>query len=320
MDTSYTLITGAAGFIGSSLVERILHEGRNVIALDCFLPDLYPAEVKRRRWRKLSEIKSGQLIQIEFDLRFDDFSKLTEHNIVGIINQAAMPGLNRDWSRFERYYECNINALHRTLEFAKTLNLRSFIQASTSSVYGRYAVGNEEQDLSPTSPYGVSKLAAEKLLLSYLEWFGTPVQILRYFSVYGPNQRPDMAYSRIIEAVINSSEFEVFGDGEQIRSNTYIDDVVDATLSASRLDKPGSILNICGSEALTLNNAISEIETILGKKLLRKNSPIRFGDQKDTSGSSEKAKNILGWSPKIDFRTGIRKQIETRLNSGNFSY
>ena len=123
-----------------------------------------------------------------------------------------MPGLIADWANFAPYYDSNISGLNRLLEFTKTLNLKSFIQASTSSVYGKLAIGGESQDLNPTSPYGVSKLAAEKLLLAYNDWFGTPVKILRYFSIYGPNQRPDMAYAKIIKALYDEYEFTVFGD------------------------------------------------------------------------------------------------------------
>jgi len=315
MHSNYVLVTGAAGFIGSQLVQQLLNLGRNVIAIDCFLPDLYSSEVKRERWNAFSDSKENQLIKHEFDLRTDDFSLLNPYSIDSIFNQAAMPGLSKDWSKFAPYYECNISALNRLLEYAKTLNLRSFVQASTSSVYGKNAIGDESQELKPTSPYGVSKLAAEKLLLAYMESFSTPVKILRYFSVYGPNQRPDMAYSKIIDCIINEREFTLYGDGEQQRSNTYIDDVIKATLLAESKALHGDIINICGNDTLSLNESIKIIEELLGKKMKRKQVERRKGDQKDTSGDNKLAYQRLGWRAEVSFQEGIQSQVSSAINS-----
>ena len=314
MSETYTLVTGAAGFVGSRLSEMLLKENRKVIALDCFLPNLYSREAKIARWERLS---SPNLVKIEFDLRSDDFSLLSKYQIDSVINQAAMPGLIADWANFAPYYDSNISGLNRLLEFTKKLNLKSFIQASTSSVYGKVAIGSESQDLNPTSPYGVSKLAAEKLLLAYNDWFGTPVKILRYFSIYGPNQRPDMAYAKIIKALYDEGEFTVFGDGEQRRSNTFIDDIISATLLAEDLAPPRSIINVCGDDTVSLNQAISIIERHSGKKLRRLNATGRTGDQRDTSGANSKAKELLGWSAKVGIEEGLLRQVSAykELNS-----
>jgi len=314
MSETYTLVTGAAGFVGSRLSEMLLKENRKVIALDCFLPNLYSREAKIARWERLS---SPNLVKIEFDLRSDNFSLLSKYQIDSVINQAAMPGLIADWANFAPYYDSNISGLNRLLEFTKKLNLKSFIQASTSSVYGKLAIGSESQDLNPTSPYGVSKLAAEKLLLAYNDWFGTPVKILRYFSIYGPNQRPDMAYAKIIKALYDEGEFTVFGDGEQRRSNTYIDDIISATLLAEELAPPRSIINVCGDDTVSLNQAISIIERHSGKKLRRLNATGRTGDQRDTSGANSKAKELLGWSAKVGIEEGLLRQVSAykELNS-----
>jgi UDP-glucose 4-epimerase len=314
MSETYTLVTGAAGFVGSRLSEMLLKENRKVIALDCFLPNLYSREAKIARWERLS---SPNLVKIEFDLRSDDFSPLSKYKIDSVINQAAMPGLIADWANFAPYYDSNISGLNRLLEFTKKLNLKSFIQASTSSVYGKLAIGSESQDLNPTSPYGVSKLAAEKLLLAYNDWFGTPVKILRYFSIYGPNQRPDMAYAKIIKALYDEGEFTVFGDGEQRRSNTFIDDIISATLLAEELAPPRSIINVCGDDTVSLNQAISIIERHSGKKLRRLNATGRTGDQRDTSGANSKAKELLGWSAKVGIEEGLLRQVSAykELNS-----
>ena len=221
-----------------------------------------------------------------------------------------MPGLIADWANFAPYYDSNISGLNRLLEFTKTLNLKSFIQASTSSVYGKLAIGGESQDLNPTSPYGVSKLAAEKLLLAYNEWFGTPVKILRYFSIYGPNQRPDMAYAKVVKALYNELEFTVFGDGEQRRSNTYIDDIISATILAEELAPPRSIINVCGDETVSLNQAIEILEKYSDRKLNRINASGRTGDQRETSGVNLRAKELLGWSAKVGIVEGLKRQID----------
>ena len=307
MSDAYTLVTGAAGFVGSRLSEILLKENRKVIAIDCFLPNLYSREAKIERWERLS---SPNLVKIEFDMRSDDFSELSEYPIDSVINQAAMPGLIANWANFAPYYDSNISGLNRLLEFTRTLNLKSFIQASTSSVYGKLALGSEDQDLNPTSPYGVSKLAAEKLLLAYNDWYGTPVKILRYFSIYGPNQRPDMAYAKIVKALYDETEFTVFGDGNQQRSNTFIDDVIAATILAENLAPHRAIVNICGDETVSLNDAISILEELSGKKLKQIKAPGRTGDQRQTSGSNLKAKEVLGWSAKVGIQEGLRSQID----------
>lgn len=313
MQKEFTLVTGAAGFIGSHLTQALLNSGRNVIALDCFLPDLYTAELKKERYRSLIAPLGSSLVRKVFDLRNDDFSSLHEYSISSIFNLAAMPGLSTDWGNFAPYYECNIVGLNRLLEYAKSLNLDSFVHASTSSVYGKNAIGSEKQELKPTSPYGVSKLAAENLLIAYQEWFSTPVKILRYFSVYGPQQRPDMAYSKIIKCISEGLEFTVYGDGNQRRSNTYIDDVVEATMLAESHARPGDVMNICGNDTISLNDAISVIEDLCGKKLKRKMVAVRRGDQRDTSGMNTFAVERLRWNAKVNFRTGIEKQVKSAL-------
>jgi nucleoside-diphosphate-sugar epimerase len=314
VQSPYTLVTGAAGFVGSRLTKKLLELDRKVIAVDCFLPNLYSREVKISRWEMLD---SPNLIKLEFDLRNDDFSQLAEYEIDRVINQAAMPGLITDWANFATYYDCNISGLNRLLEFSKSLQLKSFVQASTSSVYGKLALGGESQELNPTSPYGVSKLAAEKLLLAYNEWFGTPVKILRYFSIYGPNQRPDMAYAKIIKALLNNDEFVVHGDGEQRRSNTFIDDIIEATFLSEDCAPSRSIINICGNDTVTLNKAIAILEDLTGKKLKRVDAPGRTGDQRDTSGANAKAKELLGWQAKIGLEEGLRQQVEAYIKTKN---
>jgi nucleoside-diphosphate-sugar epimerase len=248
-------------------------------------------------------------------MRKDDFARLGSFEINSVFNEAAMPGLIQDWGKFQPYYDCNISALNRLLEFVRTKSIASFVHASTSSVYGKNAVGKENQELRPTSPYGVSKLAAEKLLLAYLEWHSTPVRILRYFSVYGPNQRPDMAYAKIIENLKQGNEFVIHGDGEQRRSNTFIDDIVEATLLSENQAKPGDVMNICGDETVSLNQAISIIENSTEKSLKKRYVEARIGDQRETSGSNNFAKERLGWIAKVGIEEGLEIQVKAALKN-----
>jgi len=315
MSQNYALVTGAAGFIGARLTEKLLLQGRKVIALDCFLPNLYSAELKQGRWEALDKINSGQLVKLEFDLRSDDFELLSQFEVDSVFNEAAMPGLNPDWSNFAPYYECNLSALNRLLEYVRKNQVNSFVHASTSSVYGKSAIGDESQALKPTSPYGVSKLAAENLLLAYLEWFGIPVKILRYFSVYGPNQRPDMAYAKIIKAINIGDEFTIYGDGEQKRSNTFIDDIVDATILAETKASVGDVMNLCGDDTISLNQAIQIIEDVSGKTLKSRFVEGRKGDQRVTSGVNSLANNILGWQARVGIAEGLDMQYKASLPS-----
>lgn len=309
MNLAYYLVTGAAGFIGSHLTNALVSMGKPVIALDSFLDELYPVTVREQRWNHLASLDSKYLKLIKFDLRSDSFKVLQNFQIKSIFNQAALPGLINDPKKYSLYYDCNLSALNRLLEFAKERGVHKFVQASTSSVYGKSAVGNEESELKPISPYGVSKLAAEKLLLAYKESFGVPTVILRYFSVYGPAQRPDMAYSKLISAAVNGQEFQMFGDGSQRRSNTYIDDVVDATIRAEEMGSGGDIFNICGDETISLLDAIGEIESSLGVTIRIRRLANRSGDQIETSGSNYAVKSRLNWTAKTKFKTGIRNQI-----------
>jgi UDP-glucose 4-epimerase len=313
VNKKYALVTGAAGFIGSNLTEALLKENRNVIAVDCFLPDLYSSAIKEYRWRSLANIDGGKLERIEFDLRVDDFSILKKYDIEVIFNQAAMPGLISDWGRFKPYYDCNVSSLNRLLEYARSIDISSFVQASTSSVYGKIAIGDENGELRPASPYGVSKLAAENLLLAYFDTYQMPAKILRYFSVFGPGQRPDMAISKLIQCLLDDVPFYIFGDGENRRSSTYIDDVLRATMMAETDLPSGEIVNICGEEDFSLLETISILEQVAKRKLNVQYLPKRPGDQRETKGSSLRALNLLGWKAEVKFIEGLERQYSAAL-------
>jgi UDP-glucose 4-epimerase len=283
------------------------------VGIDCFLPDLYSPKIKEGRTAELVRDFDKNFTFIPLDLRTSNLDILDKFDFRDVVHEAAMPGLSSNWGNFQPYYSCNIEGLHRLLEKAKNWQLKSFVHASTSSVYGINAVGNESESLQPTSPYGVSKLAAENLLFAYRTWFNLPVKILRYFSVYGPNQRPDMAFSKLIDAILQNRDFTLFGDGKQSRSNTYIDDVVEATILALSKGESGDIFNICGAETRSMLEVFDLLENISGRKIRLIVEAKRRGDQQTTSGSSVKARKVLGWEPKYNLAMGLEKQFQEAL-------
>jgi len=309
------LITGAAGFIGSKLASTLLTRGHDVVGLDNFLPDSYDKNIKVMNISKLDKhIYANRFKFHEFDLRADNFNVL-DQDFDYIINQAAMPGLLQSWTNFNLYISCNLIGLQRLAEWACNSQIRGFIQASTSSVYGIKAESNEEAKTEPNSPYGVSKLAAEKLLLSYWNNFQLPVTILRYFSVYGPGQRPDMAYARIIDAIANMSPFVIYGDGKQSRTNTYVSDVVEATVLAMENSPPGSVYNIGGNQKVSLIQVIELIESLMQGKLIKRFEATRPGDQLHTASVCRKANLDLGWTPRTSIEDGLKSQIDWALQA-----
>jgi nucleoside-diphosphate-sugar epimerase len=300
------LVTGAAGFIGARLTEQLSERGHTVIALDCFLPNLYSAEMKRERFEQLRNLPG--VSAIECDLRTDDLSVIPEVDIV--VNEAAMAGLTKSWDDFTVYMDNNVMALERLIRRTSGPALKKFIQISTSSVYGRMAEVAETGPTEPVSPYGVSKLAAEKLGFAYRENFGLPFVALRYFSVYGVGQRPDMAYHRFLAAARDGSPITVYGDGEQRRTNTYVDDCVEGTIAAIDSAAPGEVYNLSGVESYSINEVLELITTITGKALDVRYEPARAGDQRETRGVITKAQSELGYAPRWSLEDGLRAEWE----------
>lgn len=300
------LITGAAGFIGSAVVRELAAREIHTVALDSLLGGLYPADEKIRRWEHLTNLPSVD--RIALDLRDGDLSELP-NDITHVINEAAMPGLGPSWSDFDLYSSCNLGAVARLAERADQWNLEKFVQISTSSVYGRLAVGDETLPTLPVSPYGVTKLAGEHLALAHFRDSGLPVTILRYFSVYGPGQRPDMAYRKFITNALTDRPIDVYGDGSQSRSNTYIDDCVQATIEALEKGRNGEIYNIAGGAERSLNDALAAIESSVGKGLMINYLPRARGDQDRTFGDSTKAQEELGLSHRISLEEGLERQV-----------
>lgn len=302
------LVTGAAGFIGSHLSETLVARGHRVLGVDAFIP-YYPESRKRENLAGLMHEKGFSLHPI--DLRIDDLSPLLDDADV-VVHLAAMPGLRLSWPDFDLYMSCNLQATQRLLEAARNSRVDLFIHGSTSSVYGREATGPETMPLRPVSPYGVTKLAAEHLCQAYAANFDIPVTVLRFFSVYGPRQRPDMAYTILIDALLNGKTFTRHGDGEQTRSNTYVTDIVQAILAAAdhRDAALGEIFNVGGGEAVSLNQAIGILEDITGARADIEPGPVTPGDQKHTRADIGKITNLLGYQPTTPVREGLAAQVD----------
>lgn len=308
------LVTGAAGFIGSHVCERLVEASHDVVGLDAFIP-YYPREIKEANLTKLREESRFQFV--ETDLRDGKLDNLVA-DCDAILHLAAMAG-PASWDQFDRYVSCNITGTQRLLEAVRKVGdveRRRFIQISTSSVYGIDARGNEDAPLHPASPYGITKLAAEQLAFAYQAAFGLPVLALRYFSIYGPRQRPDMAYNIFIRALLRREPIVIFGDGEQSRGNTYIDDCVAGTLLALTRGTPGVAYNLGGGVPITLNAAIAIIEEATGVTAERRYTVARTGDQRHTLADITRARAELGYEPHVDPVAGLRAQVDWQRSIG----
>jgi len=304
------LVTGAAGFIGSHLVEALVEENFDVIAVDCLLEESYDAKIKKKRFEELSKLRGVEVRN--FDLR-GNLPKDFLAGVDSIINEAAMPGLMKSWTHLDVYLSCNVLVLEHLARAAILAGNIPIIQISTSSVYGSLVESDEDGPLLPVSPYGVSKLAAENLLTAYNKNFGLPFTTLRYFSVYGPRQRPDMAYNIICESILDEREVNIFGDGMQTRSNTYVSDIVQATISAAKVPSLNAPINITGNNSIGLLEALTIIEDALGKKAKIKFVQPRPGDQLHTNANFSKASKYLGYKPLVDMPSGLKAQAEWHL-------
>lgn len=300
------LLTGVAGFIGSAVCRKLVEHGHEVVGVDTFLPNLYNNEQKIKQWDSLMSLPGVNLIR--HDLR-NPLPEEHWHGVEAVINEAGMPGLMNSWSDFETYVSCNLLVVEMLAQQVMARKIKTFVQISTSSVYGNEAIGDEQSNTEPVSPYGVTKLAAEELLKAFERTHGLNFTVLRYFSVYGPGQRPDMAYNKIIDAVLSQKEISIFGDGQQTRTNTYIDDCAEATVAAAALPSTGEFINISGDQVISLNEAIKIIEKESGLKANLAYSPPRPGDQRHTNGNANKARKLLGLKSSVTMEEGLRRQV-----------
>lgn len=304
------VVTGVGGFIGSHVAEALLVRGDEVVGIEGFV-GYYPASLKRQHLQGL--LADPGFTLVELDLRSDDPRPALEGADV-VVHEAALAGLPTSWSEAAAYVECNVTGLARLIEACRDAGISRFVHASTSSVYGARAVGPEDQPTRPVSPYGVSKLAAEHLLLAHVHVNDFPATILRYFSIYGPRQRPDMAYHIFIEAMRTGRPITVFGDGRQSRSNTFVTDCVRGTVAAIDGGEVGEVYNIGGGVPLELRDAISLIADTLGVKPRTVYAPARPGDQRVTLADWSKAHDAFGFTPSVSPSEGVAKQVRWHLD------
>lgn len=315
------IVTGAAGFIGSTLIERLLSLGHDVVGVDAFT-DYYDTTLKSKNVQTIMDNSPSTFEMIRADLNECDLSGLLEGAEV-IYHQAGQPGVRKSWgSDFGVYTRANVDATQRLLEASKQIpNLRRFVYASSSSVYGnaeRYPTIESDRP-QPLSPYGVTKLAAEHLCTLYAANFGLPTVSLRYFTVYGPRQRPDMAFNRFIDAAINDRMVSLYGTGEQLRDFTYVDDVVEANILAGTSDcPPGSVFNVAGGSNTSINEVLEIISSLTGRAIRVERTAKALGDVFQTGGLTDAIEAALGWRPSVVLGEGIRRQIDyARVMSGS---
>jgi nucleoside-diphosphate-sugar epimerase len=298
------LVTGAAGFIGSHLAEELLRRGHEVAGLDAFIP-YYPRPLKEVNLAPLR--RHPGFTFHELDLRTDELAPALD-GVEAVFHLAAMAGLVRSWTDFDLYQSCNLTATHRLLEgVRKQARLARFVLASTSSVYGRNASGDESLPTRPISPYGVTKLAAENLCRAHADEHGLPLVVLRYFSVYGPRQRPDMGYHKFIDALLRSQPVTVNGDGHQMRGNTYVSDCVAATIAALQAPR-NETYNVGGGETASVWDVLGKLEAVLGVKAIVRREAARPGDQRVTGADTSKLLSHLNWQAEVGLDEGLARQ------------
>jgi UDP-glucose 4-epimerase len=303
------LVTGVAGFIGSNLSKALLARGDTVVGVDCFT-DYYGREIKEGNLRPLRE--EARFSFTEAALQTADLDALLD-GVTHVFHLAAQAGVRKSWGTdFQIYTTNNIDATQRLLEQVAERRIEKLVYASSSSVYGdNVQIPMTEDALpQPVSPYGVSKLAAEQLCYLYHVNFGVPTVALRYFTVYGPGQRPDMGFHRFIRAVLTGQPITLYGDGEQTRDFTFVRDIVAATMAAGDRGRPGAVYNIGGGNRVSINEVLALIGRITGRTPDIRREPAQKGDMRDTFADTSRAQADLGFAPTTSLEAGLRAECE----------
>jgi UDP-glucuronate 4-epimerase len=293
------VVTGAAGFIGSHLTDTLLAQGQDVVAVDCFT-DYYDPALKEDN---ASGFDVARLDLAEDELALDGFD--------GVFHLAGQPGVRSFGPVFDDYVRRNLVATQRLLDSAARAGVR-VVFASSSSVYGdaeRYPTA-EDAPPTPISPYGITKLGCEHLAYAYANGFGLEAVVLRYFTLYGPRQRPDMAFARIVDALARGAAFELYGDGMQSRSFTYVDDAVAATIAAMERAPAQALYNVGGGVEATMRDAIATLERVSGRSLDVVERPAAAGDVRRTAADTSRIERDLGWRATTNLEDGMRAQWE----------
>ncbi len=303
------LVTGAAGFIGSTLVKALLRNGHEVVGIDS-MSDYYELAIKRRN---VASIPTRHFAFVPADLNEVDLDQLLL-GVDWVFHQAGQPGVRKSWGEdFSIYVRHNIQATQRLLEAARRApRLKRLVYASSSSVYGNaetYPTAETARP-HPVSPYGVTKLAAEHLCSLYASNFGVPTTALRYFTVYGPGQRTDMAFTRFARAAVLNEVIHIYGTGEQIRDFTFVDDIVAANIAAASTEtEPGSVFNVAGGSNVSVNQTLAVIEDLNGRSLKINYQDSVAGDVFRTGGDTTKIEAALGWRPTVGIEEGLERQL-----------
>ena len=305
-----SLVTGVAGFIGSHLAERLLREGHRVVGVDCFT-DYYDRGIKENNLSGLRQ--SPDFRFVEADLGQMGLDALLE-GVSYAFHQAAQAGVRASWGgSFAIYTDLNILTTQKLLEAARrAVGLKKLVYASSSSVYG----DSDELPLReasvprPISPYGVSKLAGEHLARLYAVNFGVPTVSLRYFTVYGPRQRPDMAFHKFMRAIYTGNAIRIYGDGEQTRDFTFVSDAVEANILAMKRGEPGSVFNIGGGSRVTVNQCLGLLQGITGRELRIAYESTQYGDVRHTWADTTAAQTVLRFQPTVALEQGLRAEAE----------
>jgi len=305
------LVTGVAGFVGSTLAKQLLREGHEVVGIDV-LTDYYEVSIKRGN---LAATPETGFTFVQADLNTVDLGALLA-DVDWIFHQAGQPGVRMSWGKdFAIYVRQNIEATQRLLEAAKDApRLKRLVYASSSSIYGnaeRYPTSEDDRP-QPVSPYGVTKLAAEHLCSLYASNFGVPTVSLRYFTVYGPGQRTDMAFTRFVRAAVLDELISIYGTGEQIRDFTYVEDVVAANIAAASTDgvTPGTVLNVAGGSNVSVLDTLRIISDLNGKPLRVEHTESVKGDVFRTGGDTAKIERVLGWKPTVTIEEGLARHLD----------
>jgi UDP-glucose 4-epimerase len=303
------LVTGVAGFIGSTLAERLLADGADVVGVDCFT-DYYPRAVKERNLIGSSAQPAFRFIEARVqDLDLPAVLADRTH----VFHLAAQAGVRKSWGRdFEIYTVNNIEATQVLLEACTRAKLERLVYASSSSVYGDRTPMPFREDamLQPVSPYGVSKLAAEQLCFLYYANFGVPAVSLRYFTVYGPRQRPDMGFHKFLRATMRGEPISVYGDGEQTRDFTYVADIVAATVAAAERGVPGRVYNVGGGSRVSVNHVLEIVARVTGRQPLVHVDSAQKGDMRHTYADTSLARADLGFAPSVGLEQGLEAEYQ----------
>jgi UDP-glucuronate 4-epimerase len=293
------VVTGAAGFIGSHVAEALMERGHEVVAVDSFT-DYYDPALKEEN---AAAFDVSRLDLAEENLALDGFD--------GVFHLAGQPGVRSFGEVFEDYVRRNLLASRRVFESAAAAGVR-VVFASSSSIYGdaeSYPT-REDAEPRPISPYGITKLGCEQLANAYAKGFGLDTVVLRYFTFYGPRQRPDMALARVIDALAHGAEFELYGDGLQSRSFTYVADGVAATIKAMEKARPGAVYNVGGGSEATMRDVIATLEDLSGRTLDLIERPAAAGDVRRTSADATRIRGDLGWRATTQLEDGLRAHWE----------